>query len=325
MASPAIAQSADSLNAAGNRALATGDLKTAISDLQRATRLAPANHRIQFNLGLALIRAGRLDDAVSPLRQAEEDVSLSGEAHFLLGAAFFESRDYERAIRELQGLTESAHAERVLYMLEESSRLTGRAGEAREAFREINRRFPDSAWTHFMMGAAYESQQQPEKAIAEYQQALEKDAAIPNADFAIGYLYFHQQDTESAGKWLEREAARGCHSLANYYLGEISRAEKDWRAAEVSYRRALVCDPSNGDAHLRLGIVLADQKRFTEAIAQLRAAARLQPNESAAHYHLASIYRQMGRTSDAEIEYKKVRQIQAAKDNGVSVTGESKP
>ncbi len=320
-----LAQSAEQLNQQASGDLIAGKLDTAVSELQSAARRFPNDKRIQFNLGLALVRKGRLEAAIHPLEQAAQDPALASEARFALGADYFENKQYDSAIRELRGLETADHAERVLYMVEESNRRAGHIEGAKAAFHQLITRYPESAWTHDLMAAAYENQQQPEKAIEEYQRAIQIDPSIPNADFAIGYIYFRQQNNESAREWLQKETARGCHGLANYYLGEIARLERDWKQAEASYRQALGCDSSNSDAHLRLGIVMGDQKRFREAITQLREAVRLAPNESSPHYHLASIYRQIGRTSEAETEYKKVRQIQAAKDNGVDVTGDGKP
>jgi len=277
-----------------------------------------------FNLGLTLVRQGKLAEAIPPLKKAAADPKLSNEAHFLLGADYFESKEYAKAISELSVLPNSVHRERVLYMVEESNRRTGHVQEAKAAFHELITRYPDSAWMHYLLGNAYEDQQQFDKAIQEYTRALQKDPGIPNANFAIGYIYWRQQDTEHARTWLQREASQGCHSLANFYLGEIARTERDLHNAETRYRRALQCDASNAAAHLRLGIVLADEKHYPEAITQLKTAIRLDPNESSGHYHLASVYSQMGRNAEAAVEYAKVRRIQAAKDNGVDVTGGSR-
>ena len=318
-------QTAASLNAEGSRALTAGDVAAALQKFHAAARLDPANPEIQLNLGLALLRAGKLADALAPLQNAARSPASSSQAHVLLGVDYFESRQYAKAIDELKSLQNSAQQDRVLYMLEESYRLTGNKAAARDAFREIDSRFPDSAWTHFLLGSAYENQQQPEKAIAEYREAVNKDQAIPNARFAIGYLYWRQQNPEQARVWLEQEAQRGCHSLANFYLGEIARGDKDAAKAEGFYRRAIACDASNADAHLRLGVVLTDQKRYREALAELRKAVSLSPDQATPHYHLGALYRQIGRKGEADAEYRKVREIHAATDNGVNVTGAAKP
>lgn len=296
-----------------------------IAELEQAARRFPDNKQIQFNLGLALVQKGQLRSAVAPLERAAQDPALANEAHFLLGADYFEDNKYELAIEELRGLENSEHAERVLYMLEESERRTGKVEEAKATFHNLITKYPDSPWTDYLMANAYEDQKEPEKAIEEYQAALKKDTAIPNANFAIGYIYFRQQDTENAKQWLQKETAKGCHGLANYYLGEIARGEKNLKQAESFYRRAIECDPTQGDAHLRLGTILGEQKRYPEALAELRQAVHLEPDQSSPHYHLGALYKLMGRTADAEAEYKKVREIQAATDTGVDVTRGPKP
>ncbi len=318
------AQTAEQLNQSASRALAAGHLDTALSELREAAKRFPQDPRIQYNLGLALSHKGRLREAVVPLKKAAADPALAAEARFLLGADYFEDKDYAAAAGELRKLDPSFRRERVLYMLEESSRRAGHLDDAKAAFHELMTSYGDSAWTHYLLGNAYEDQQQGEKAIEEYKQAFGKDPSIPSAQFAIGYLYWRQQDPENARLWLEKEAAQGCHALANYYLGEMARSDKDLPQAESFYRRSLTCDSANSNAHLRLGMLLEEQKRFAEAAAQLREATRLAPDVSAGHYHLASVYRSLGRQAEAQIEFNKVRQIQAGKDNGVDVTRETK-
>jgi tetratricopeptide (TPR) repeat protein len=314
------AQTADVLNRDATQALSEGHADAALPKLQKAARLAPRNPHIQFNLGLALLRTGKLSEAVAPLSKAKQDPSLNAEARFLLGVDYFEARKYAQAIAELTGLDGGSHAERVLYMLEESNRYSGQLEQAKQAFRALNERYPDSAWTHYLMATAYEGQQQMDNALAEYKQALKKDPSIPNVNFAIGYIYWRRQDTEEARKWLEIENRSGCHSLANYFLGEIARSNKDEEKAQAYYRRSIACDPSYADAHLRLGMMLANQKRYTEAIQEFKSAIRLKPEQSSAHYHLASLYRRLGQTANAKAEYDEVKRIQAAANESTDLT-----
>lgn len=322
----ASAQDPGSLTNEGSRALAAGDFKTALASFRQAARIDPSNPKIDFNIGLTLVRMGKLSDATAPLSRAARDPSLAGEAHFLLGASYFEARQYQKAISQLRALKGPAHAEQSLYMLEESNRLLGNTAEAREAFRRLNRQFPNSAWTHFLLATAYENQQQWEEAIKEYQKALEADSAIPNANFAIGYLYWREHNFTAAREWLQKEATHGCHALSNFYLGEITRADRDLASAERFYRSALKCDGSLADAHVRLGTLLSEQKRYEEAIAQMKDAVRVAPASSSPHYHLAALYRKMGRKAEADAEYVKVRQIQAATEQASpQAEGTAKP
>ncbi|HEX4166921.1 MAG TPA: tetratricopeptide repeat protein [Bryobacteraceae bacterium] len=320
--SSVVDHAAEQANAEATRAIEAGHLIDAVAQLQGALRRFPDNHPLQFNLGLALVRLGSLSQAIDPLRKAAADPALAGEAHYLLGVDYFENKQYAPAITELSGPLTAGSRERVLYMLEESYRHTGRVNEAEATFHDLFTHYPDSAWTHYLMGAAYEDQREPDKAQEEYKRAAQIDPTLPNIDFSIGYIYFRQGDIGEAQQWLGKEASEGCHSLANFYLGEIARGNGESQKAEALYHRALTCDASNVDAHLRLGMLFETEKRYPLAIAQFRQAIRVKPNIAPAHYHLASVYRALGRKADSEAEFAKVRKIQAERDNSVDVTKE---
>ena len=56
-------------------------------------------------------------------------------------------------------------------------------------------------------------------------------------------------------------------------------------------------------AHLQLGILLSEQRRFDEAIPSLVEAARLDPNLGQAHYRLAQAYQRTGQKELAAREF----------------------
>jgi tetratricopeptide (TPR) repeat protein len=263
---------------------------------------------------LALVQSGHPKDAIDHLKRAASDPTLSSEARYLLGVAYFSLADYANAVSELQDLTEGSRADHVLFILEESNRLLARVKEARQYFVKLNRGFPDSPWLHYLLGAAYENQSEPEKALSEYKLALSRDPHQPNASFAIGYLYWRQQDYEAAKPWLEKELSnQACHAPAAFYLGEIARTGLDLQTGARLYRKAIECDPGMANAHLRLGTVLAETNQNQEALQELLRAAELDPQNPAPHYRLALVYKKLGRTTEASSEYDIVSRLQAAK------------
>ena len=68
----------------------------------------------------------------------------------------------------------------------------------------------------------------------------------------------------------------------------------DLRQVEALLRRAVALDRKFAKGFLELGILLSDQQRYQEAIAQLQAAARLEPDLAQAHYRLAQAYQRTG-------------------------------
>jgi tetratricopeptide (TPR) repeat protein len=205
-------------------------------------------------------------------------------------------------------------------MVEESARLTGRQEDARAAFRELNRRFPDSAWTHYLMGSAYENQEDHARAIQEYQAALSRDAHIPNANFAIGYMQWRDRDYEAARPWLEKElAVQPCHALASYFLGELARDGRDLTGAVRHYQQAIRCGIAGPDAHLGLGVTFSEMNQDAAALRELQRAAAIDPTSAKAHYRLALIYRKLHRTADADREYRRVHELQQSARDKISL------
>ncbi len=226
------------------------------------------------------MRAGNPAGAIAPLKKAAADASLAEEA---------------------------------LYLLEESCRLSHDTAGARQAFHELYVRYPDSGWTHYLIGAAYENEADHEKAIAEYRAALAKDPKIPNANFAIGYILWEDRAFQDAKQWLTKElAVQPCHSLACAYLAEIARTDGDREGAVKLYRRAIRCDGRNAKAHLGLAVTLADMKQDSEAVQEFRRTVELTPDDATPHYRLAVLYRKLGRTAEAEAELKEVERIHNA-------------
>jgi tetratricopeptide (TPR) repeat protein len=309
----ALAQNAERLNHAGASANPSGDMNREIVQLQQAARADPANPQIQFNLALAYFRSGRPEEAIAPLLKASANPALSTEAHYLLGAVYFQAGQYAKVGQQLAGLEQGAHAEHILFMLEESARLTGDNAKARQAFHDLNQRFPDSAWLHFLMGAAYESQADNEHAIAEYKSGLARDSHLPNANFAIGYIQWKERSFEESKSWLARELEiQPCHALAAYYLGDAAQALGEKSDALKYYQRSVACNDRNLKAHLALGILLSELNRNQQALEELQAAARLDNNDATVHYRLALLYKKLGRKAESAAEYARVQAIHNA-------------
>ena len=276
-------------------------------------RVNPNSASTQFNLGLTSLKAGHPESAIAHFQTATADPAFSAEAHYWLAVCYFQSGEFAKVPAELRDQQQSSHAEHVLFLLEESYRITQQVAEARSAFHQLNTRFPDSPWVHFLMGNAYESREEHEKAIDEYKAALSKDPKQPNANFAIGYIYWQDRRFEEAKLWLTRELdVQPCHALACYYLAETARTENDAETAARFYKQAIHCDDHNAKAHLGLGIVLTTLNQNPDALAELRRSATLNPNDSTAHYRLALLYKKLGQKKQSEGEYELVRKLHEA-------------
>jgi predicted Zn-dependent protease len=70
-------------------------------------------------------------------------------------------------------------------------------------------------------------------------------------------------------------------------------------------------EPGFAPAHLGLGIVYQEEKRFPESVQELERATELAPELASAHYRLAQAYQQVGETEKAKAEIALFQKLKA--------------
>ncbi len=307
----AAAQNQIALNNEGSRLLQAGDAAAALDRFQQAAALRPDDPAVAFNVGLALFRLDRLDDALEPLGRAREHTASMPNARFLRGVVFYRLDRLRECVRELEPLrARPQFGEQTLYMLVESYRRLREAQQSKQAFLELTARYPDSAFVHKLMGTAYDAQQQWDLAVTEFQTALKVNPRMPEAAFGVGYIRFKQRRYDEARPWFERELALDpCHTRTHYYLGRAAESGKRFAEARRRFEQALACRPQYAEPYLGLGMLDYAARRYEPALENLRRALALDPQLREARYRLARTLRRLGRNAEARSELLKVEDI----------------
>jgi len=79
-----------------------GELAVAIRDIKEARRLDPANHEAYFQLGRALTKSGKYDEALNQYEQSIAIMPENPDAYFNLGYIFLGRMEYASAAREFE-------------------------------------------------------------------------------------------------------------------------------------------------------------------------------------------------------------------------------
>ena len=205
---------------------------------------------VHYNLGNALSKAGKYEEAIRHYFKAVRIKPDYGAAHYNLGIA-----------------------------LAEVSRLK----EAISHYRETLRIEPDSAKAHNNLGNAFIRQGKIKEATSQYQQAIRIDPALKDAHNNLANILAEQGNFDQA-TFHYREALRGCPDSADihYNLAVTLSLQGDPAGATRHYRRALELNPEKAEAHYNLGLILSKQGKLQEARDQLEAALRLKPDFEAA-------------------------------------------
>ncbi len=311
---PAQDPGAADLTRRGSAHLERGELQPALEAFRGALRARPDDPALEYNVGLALFRMGRFDEARGPLGRALAHPPSALGARFMRGIIRFRTEEFEEAAQDLEFVREHPRlGEQALYMLTECLRKAGREQGARRAFLDLQGRYPGSAFYHKLMGTAYDADGLTEQALAEFRAALRKSPGLPEAAFAIGYMHYKRRDHEQAAAWLRRELeGQPCYARAHFYLGEIALAAGDLSTAGERFRRAASCDGGYADAHAGLGTAYERLGRLEEAAAALRKATDLDPGSARAHYRLSRVLLRLGRQGEAAAAMETVDRIHAA-------------
>jgi tetratricopeptide (TPR) repeat protein len=181
------------------------------------------------------------------------------------------------------------------------------ADDAVLVFEAAIKRHPSSARLHVGLGIARYARGDYNTAIQSFCRAADLEPADPRPIEFLGEMYGVSPDL--ASEITERVArfakAQPTVASGQYYYamnlwrapgaaGATAAAGENLKTVESLLKRAVTLDPKMTKAHLQLGILLAEQKRFDEAIPSLVEAIRLDPNLGQAHYRLAQAYQRTG-------------------------------
>jgi tetratricopeptide (TPR) repeat protein len=156
-------------------------------------------------------------------------------------------------------------------------------------------------------------------AIASYHQALKLSPNNPNLHFELGeMLYTSDSPTLQAQAEAEYNAALiedPNQEKAQVRLGEIAAKSGDTKTAYADYSHAFDLQPKDAEAAMGLASALKRMGQSEKALALMERAVELDPTNAGSHYRLGLLYRDARRTEDAKREIAEYKKYKIMKDN----------
>ena len=249
-----------------NQALIDGDLRAAIEGYRKALQLDPSNAKTYYNLALA---QSKLGDSRSAMASLEKSVSLDGS--------------FAPARNQL-GLT---------YMAERRTR------DAESQFQAALSSDPQCAECQNNLGVLSAQLGDSRRAESLFREALENRPGYVEARVNLAVMLAGREEFAEARKQLEQAiAADPNHVKALTALGMLQGRTNDAGAVDT-LRRVAQLTPGSAEAHLNLGIALADQNQLEAALAEFSEAVRLAGSAAAPHYNKGRLLVQLRRYAAA--------------------------
>jgi tetratricopeptide (TPR) repeat protein len=281
------------------------------SSPSQPTAASGANHAI------TLATTGRCTEAIPELKRAVHQsiaAELKKKAELAgLRCAMTHNQPYE-AGEFLQVLNRDFHDDpEVLYQATHAySDLAIRASQ------DLLRVAPNSYQVHELNAESLETQGKWDDAAAEYRKILENNTNLPGIHYRLGRLLLSKPNpgpdiVEEAKKNFEQELKIDPQNAgAEYVLGELARQSSQFSEAVDHFSRATKLDTSFAEAYLGLGSSLIGEKRYADALQPLETGVKLQPENPAGHYDLATALSRTGHKEEAEREFAIHRKMQEA-------------
>jgi tetratricopeptide (TPR) repeat protein len=177
---------------------------------------------------------------------------------------------------------------------------------------------PDSAQMHQVMAHEEAKQGNNAGALAQFKKALEIDPKLPGIHFELAELYNLGVDakskTEAEAEYKAAVAENGLDEKALAKLGDLANQKGDSAQALKYYTTALRLQPDNAEANFAMAKTLIAMNQQAKALPILERAVQLEPTNAAAHFRLSTLYREMGRTADAQHEVEEYKRYKQMKD-----------
>jgi tetratricopeptide (TPR) repeat protein len=165
---------------------------------------------------------------------------------------------------------------------------------------------PSAGTWHLRRALAWSADGVDERALAEYQQALDNGADAALVQINMGRIRARQGDSAAATMLYEKALEASpenavAHNNLGYELYRLGRTED----ALKHYRAAIEASPVFALPHINLGMALLDAGDAAAAGEQFRTAAELEPGNAGAAYNLGRALAAQGDTRGAFDAYSK--------------------
>lgn len=300
----------------------SGDLQAAERLYRAILKLQPRHADANHNLGVLLVRIGKLEEALPHFKTALESNRSSAQFWLSYMNGLMEAKKLDEAQKvlhdgkkvglvgdrvkdleqKLNAFIQTRAQEQMEQLLVNYS--AGNYGLAESQAKSLAQKYPSDPFGWKVLGAVLQRTGRLEESLLSMRHSVElapNDVAahcnLGNVLKDLGRL----NDAETSYRIAIRLQPN--YANAHFNLGNTLRDLGRLNQAGASYRKMIRLKPGFAPAHNNLGNVLRDLGSLNDAEQSYREAIRLKPDYAQAHYNLGNALTDLGRLAEAETSY----------------------
>ncbi len=278
------------------------DLSEAIAELRKTLELDPRQYEARFELIAGYRELGNLAEAAAQLDVLQESRPTDPRMFYVTALLDTDRNDMNSAVKNFN---EAITRDPTLYAAWQDLGLAyakaNRWRDAVNAFAEVARHQPSSIEAAYLHALALYNSDKTSEAESEVRRALRLDAGAVEAHTLLGIILASRGNANSeAADALSQAIALNPNSFdAQFYLGRVQYAMKDYAGAARSFREAIKLNPRHAEARFFLGTALELAGDSNAAMAEYQALLKGDPDSVMGQLGLGALLVKQGKIDEA--------------------------
>ena len=283
----------------------------AIQEFRGVLHLEPKSAPTYYQLALAHLQAGNVDQAKMALNDATTNASGFIDAQLLLAELNIRTGKIDPAIEALEGIIEKQPKTGRAYVLLGSAYLAKKeAVKATETYRQFARLDPKNAQGPFLVGIGLRAQGKNKEAREAFTEAVAIRPGFVEALAQLVALDLNEKRSEEALARVKKEIDLHPQEIGlRMLLGRVYLARGEGDQAEAAFLKAIEINPQLFDPYVALGGFYAQTKRYDEALEKLEQAKNVNEKNLGVHMLIGMIHEMRKDVPQAQAAYEKVLEI----------------
>jgi len=278
------------------------DLNEAIAELRKTLQLDPRQYEARFELIAGYRELGNLAEAAAQVDVLQDSRPTDPRVFYVTALLDTDRKDLNAAVKNFN---EAINRDPTMYAAWQDLGIAyikaNHWPEAANAFAELTKRQPGSVEAAYFYALALFNTENTAEAESEVRRALRLDAGAVEAHTLLGIILASRGNANSeAADALSQAIALNPNNFdAQFYLGRVQYAMKDYAGAAKSFRAAIKLNPQHAEARFFLGTALELAGDSNAAMAEYQSLIKDDPNSVMGQLGLGALLVKQGKIDEA--------------------------